>query len=482
MDETDNATKRPAKTWDKRLVWIAVGLFVLMIFAAIMLLYSSDAGRLSYEATKAELEADGFELDWEEWIPEVPPEHDNLILGAIMEPARENLNAGALPAAESWREAWPAWDEVGAASNDLREIFVDWGQVDPAKLVTNEPIIGDSWDALSSTLEPYRELLAELRKTMAERPRSMLPGDYSDPFASPFPSFYVVRAWTRLLAAEGALAVQQGNGDLVLANVRAIARLVNLNEGQELFINAMVETHVRSFRGTLLITGIEAGIFSNEQLEQIIYSLADDPPLASLTRAFEGELAAVDAGMNAAFEELANDPSTIARMGGSSTPPWLFALFPDDVLWRMLERCLVHHSAMQAPLREAYGRVDYAEFEAAWDRIDAMLENPFPFDYLAALILPATNHVLAQTLEAQTWVNFIRMAAALELYRRETGAYPNALREVEGAFIEALPEHPVIGEAYRYQRVAEDCFRLESFGPDGAPGGGDDVVYELEAP
>jgi hypothetical protein len=84
-------------------------------------------------------------------------------------------------------------------------------------------------------------------------------------------------------------------------------------------------------------------------------------------------------------------------------------------------------------------------------------------------------------LNSQTILDHMRLAAVLELHRRETGAYPDSLEAVSGRLPDGAPRDRATGASYGYRRLAEGGFVLWGRGLDQVDNGGTpgpDVVWE----
>jgi hypothetical protein len=84
-------------------------------------------------------------------------------------------------------------------------------------------------------------------------------------------------------------------------------------------------------------------------------------------------------------------------------------------------------------------------------RIDAM-KGVKPWNIFAHLLLPALSRMRVNGEQCRTRVLLLRLAVALELYRRETGVYPDSLRWlVQDKYIPAVPTDPFSGRPIRYR-------------------------------
>ena len=68
------------------------------------------------------------------------------------------------------------------------------------------------------------------------------------------------------------------------------------------------------------------------------------------------------------------------------------------------------------------------------------------------------------------------IANAIDLYRAEQQRLPDALSDLRPKYLKDLHRDPWMHE-YRYTHDARG-FAVFSLGPDGAPGGGDDILFQ----
>jgi hypothetical protein len=84
-------------------------------------------------------------------------------------------------------------------------------------------------------------------------------------------------------------------------------------------------------------------------------------------------------------------------------------------------------------------------------------------------------------LNSQTTLDHMRLAAVLELHRRETGHYPDSLDAVSTRLPGGEPRDLATGEPYGYRRLPEGTFVLWGRGIDQVDNGGNpdqDVVWD----
>jgi hypothetical protein len=91
---------------------------------------------------------------------------------------------------------------------------------------------------------------------------------------------------------------------------------------------------------------------------------------------------------------------------------------------------------------------------------------------VARALLPALNHIIVRSAEAQTAANQATIACALERYRLANGNFPETLNALTPKFIAQLPVDRIDGQPMRYRRANDGQFVLYSVGWNEKDDGG----------
>jgi hypothetical protein len=94
---------------------------------------------------------------------------------------------------------------------------------------------------------------------------------------------------------------------------------------------------------------------------------------------------------------------------------------------------------------------------------------------LAASLAPALAQFARKSVVVHAQNKMAALACALELCRRATGNYPQALEELVPAYLPRLPVDPATGRGFRYEPQSGGSYQLFSIGledlqPNGLPG------------
>src|SRR5207247_2411812 len=82
----------------------------------------------------------------------------------------------------------------------------------------------------------------------------------------------------------------------------------------------------------------------------------------------------------------------------------------------------------------------------------AGLMEPSVYNVLARMIAPAVEKMGSKAARAQTTVKLAEVACALERFRAARGSYPKALAELAPVFLTVIPNDPMTGQPFQYER------------------------------
>lgn len=355
-----------------------------------------------------------------------------------------------------------------AASERLRLVTAGGG-------VPKERVDGDlakartlgAWRALLGTedllahLDRYASVLDEIA-VAARRPSSR----YSPRLGR---VSWLVRATQLLrLRAEARMERGQASGaanDLV--TILGLARGISAESGllDQLVAAAITERGVQVLRN-----GYVTGIWSKTELLALDENLARLDLVGGGWRSFRLELAFGTAAIRQVIEQpngavsnqvYGDHQSFSANLLLRACPSgWFFQQLASDTLVYLDEFL----PAYDAKTR----RVNYAPLPAWKER----LKYPPLRRVFSPLRLPDVAIFYDQFVAGQTRVDLARTAIALDLWRREHGAYPESLAELPGAAQGVGGLHDLVtGELFHYRKTGA-TFLLYATGPDGIDNGG----------
>jgi len=130
-----------------------------------------------------------------------------------------------------------------------------------------------------------------------------------------------------------------------------------------------------------------------------------------------------------------------------------------------------------AHLRTFYDLAEETAHVPAWELLGPAepakiwLKELPKWDVVSRVLFPALKRARGAYELCRAEVRMLRIAAALEAFRRAKGKYPAALNELKGGLLRELPVDPFNGRDFRY-RVQNNVWTLYSIGEDLKDDGG----------
>jgi hypothetical protein len=314
-------------------------------------------------------------------------------------------------------------------------------------------------------LKVCEPVLAELRGASLRRYcRFDVPyEDWSGPIqsnvmVSTLNHYVVIKGLYRVLSlrAEAELAASQS--EQALEDVNLMFRLEDGLKDEPLLMSQLV--HYACI--TVLLQPVAQGLaehrWSDAQLRALQERLGQTDLLASTVRSFYGER---DICANPFFVNFNSDiGAPMTRLG-----------------WNRLEQ-LNFNRAFQEVLLPRIDLVERRIDPAVGHACDLAMSNyPSRGAFLhhcifATMMLPALFHAPQYAAIAQTDVDLLTVACALERYRLAEGTYPDQLASLAPRFIATLPHDIINGQPLKYRRTDNGKFVLYSVGWNEKDDGG----------
>jgi hypothetical protein len=427
MTEPAEALLPRRRRW-RRLLLLLVPLALLAV-AWFCLVFASNQ-----RLRRAVAEADRLDPHWR---------LDDLLAERAAVPDGENAALTVLAAAGSMPPDWPALPPSVARSLDHLE--------------PNESVNDAQAAALRAELGRVAAVLQEARK-LADQSRGCWPGGLRA---------LDVKVVARLLSADALLRAREGDLDGALASCRAL-----LNAGRSAgdepsltpqLVRAATDAQAAD-QGEYVLGQGEPSEAALAALQELLAGEAEEP---LLTIGLRGERARADRFL----EAVGHGDMTIRQMvaayrGPPTTRLWVGR---DDLLYlpgmvtdsraALLERMtrLVELSRLSPP--EQRGPLAELAAQPKDERLLVRVEAP------AALARYAE-----QLWSSQARLRCAATALAAERYRHRHGRWPEALDELTGEFLRAVPLDPFDGRPLRYSKD-DGGVVVYSVGPDGKEGG-----------
>jgi hypothetical protein len=314
------------------------------------------------------------------------------------------------------------------------------------------------------SVEQVRQVLAgtegalSLVRFAAALPRCRFPVDWEAGAGALLPHYPQLIILSRLLAAHAIVAAYDGKPAEASADILAIVRLTRHYATEPILVGQVVQfacltTAIRSLNRVMQLTALSEA--ESRQLEQALAQV-------ELYGPFERAVVAERCLGLWAFDLAREDPAKLqAYMGGGNNPLcWISRRLGalGDPLLKLDELCYLRAMTREVALAKQRGRLapdPYIEESAI-----------LPWHTVTRFILPALGGAMEKRDHATAEVALARWGLALHVYRQRSGEYPASLAVVDGLFGGKLPQDPLTGVAFAYQRQGEG-FVLYSPGAGG---------------
>jgi hypothetical protein len=262
----------------------------------------------------------------------------------------------------------------------------------------------------------------------------------------------VVKALFQVLSLHASAELAAGRTDLALEDVNMMFRVEDGLKDEPLLISQLVAYTTTALLLKPIAEGLAERRWSGAQLHSLQERLGQTDLLASTVRAFYGE----------------RDMLAKPFFSGSRFVP---------SGWGRLEELNLNRAFQEVLLP----RLNLAEREinpAVGHACDLAMSNYPPtrafihHRFLASMMLPALFRAPQHAAVAQSDVDLLMVACALERYRLAEGSYPDQLASLAPRFIAALPHDIINGQPLKYRRTANGKFVLYSVGWNEKDDGG----------
>ncbi len=326
-----------------------------------------------------------------------------------------------------------------------------------------------------SKFEGNRQLLI----AAAARPQARFWINYDAGFAMLLPHLVRVKAGCQYLALHASAALQAGDRQTAIEDVKLMFRLLDSIRGEPILISHLVRMAAMQLALGPVWEGLADRRWSETDLRTIAGELGKVDFLADYHFAMRGERAcdvwAVDyvrrAGIQALGETVEQDPSARPTEWEKSLGRTFFRLMPAG--WfdqNKLSLCTLQENCFLAAVDLEQRMIPPARIQQSSAVLSQLKSSPYGL--LARLLLPALTRSAERCARAQTAADLARVACALEQYRLARGQFPEALDALAPAYIEKLPQDVINGRPLNYRRTEDGQFVLYSVGWNESDDGG----------
>jgi hypothetical protein len=468
-----NETPKDKRGW-RILRRILISLAILATLIAIFYTEEDWRGKRAWENCKHELEAKGEVLDWNAYIPPPVPDDQNFFKAPKM-------------------QEWFVGKHNGRGSTELSRRLQSTNGTLTASFGTKSLITtaeaAKNYLAWSDQFEPDFNLI---RETL-NRPYARISGDYTQPYAVPYPNFLTTRVVAQMLAQRAHCYFLLNQPEQVLRELTLMHDMCRLLEGAPTgkpmtLVAAMINVAVHGLYVNTIAEGFQRQAWQEPQLVALQNQLGKVDLLPFVAEAFRAERVVE----TYTFEK--TPPAVIANqfisLTGDKTNLWQRLKTPFYTFLTFAPRGWVYqnmviHGRLLENMLNSYDLTNDlifpSEANKVADEIHA-LKKWAPYSFLEAISLPNFTRATQTLAYNQTQVNEARIACALERYRLAHGEYPETLDALVPQFIEKLP-HDIIGgqpsqgsgstsQPLHYRRTADGKFLLYSVGWNEIDDGG----------
>lgn len=431
----------------KTVLWrTAIAVAILAILLGAFYADQNARGLSHWKQIEHEINARGVSVNWDDYIPAMPPTNDNFFAAPMMAEWFQRNNGSSGPTTSV---------PLGSLLNN------------PDNLV--DLIDGTSasnylaWNAgFDSQFKLIREALA--------RPAARMIGDYHKPFEVPIPNFVTYRALGQVLAHRAKCHLVLDQPDRALDD---LTFLYNLNrapvkDGKPvLLVTSMVHAGILQLYVNAIARGLDARAWGEPELATLQSQLTNIRLLPLLVTGFETERAAACRHVDSSIDDLLRSPKTprqLTQLGWQFLPQgWLDE---NKVLVAEIEEQMIEAI-------DATNQIVSATKALATNvRANNAFQHTRPWNFIAAICVPNFTKAAETVARQQTWVDQAQIVCALERYRLLNGQYPPTLATLIPQFIDKIPKDVITGKPINYARKGDQDFLLYSVGWNEVDDGG----------
>ena len=326
-------------------------------------------------------------------------------------------------------------------------------------------------------LSKYDALVEELR-VACERPHSRFPIRYEDGFSALLPHLARMKGINQFLTLRAAAELEAGRIEQAAADVRLAMRVAELMRDEPLLISQLVRLAQIQIALTPMWEGVADHRWTDAQLTGFEQQLSRMDLLADYRHGMRGERAFCSWTIDYMRRERRMDlldmgsdsnRGPFERMFGSA----LFHLVPGG--WFDQNKASVgrmHLDLILPAVNPEARQVSPAKVDEMASTLDQRLRQRSPYNFFAALLLPALTKASTRAAQGQAAVDLARVACALERHRLARGQYPEMLDALAPQFIAKIPHDVINGQPFKYRRMDDGAFKLYSVGWNEKDDGG----------
>lgn len=452
------------------------------------------SGRRAWDQTKRELLAKGEPLSLTEIIPAEIPDEQNFFAAPVWkdmtdlvpkndpyggsvwiaskDPEKRKLNAfrqalskngnSVLTQMGMGKSRRGAFLSAEPRNLDTAASFYRENQMAPSGLSSAETVLA-ALDAAQPELEAILQA--------ASRPAARFPTHYEDGPAASMEHNTTLLSIGQYLALRTSAEMASGRGTAAMSDIFLLLRLADAPQNEPFLISQLVRVALVQISIGSVWEGLAFGCWTEAELEEIELRLAQMDLSKDLAHALRGERANFNQTMemgkkDSRFLKMFLHPQTQEDQSSFSIG-WriAFAAYPEGWFFENLAFC---NRFMQRAIDLAEtGSYSAEKWKPLWSELEKN-RNSHPVIYLlSTMALSSIVDVEQRFAEAETRLRQALIACALERYKLAHREIPESLTSLVPSFLPDIPNDPMTGNPFHYQRETEGNFMLWSVGPNG---------------
>ena len=430
----------------KTLLWrAAIAVAILVIILGAFFADQNARGRRDWQKVEQEINARGGSLNWDDYIPHVPPTNENFFAAPMMAEWFERATTS------SPRTGRPLYNSLDNPNTSI-DAF--------------DAISASNYLAWGATLEPQFNLIREALK----RPAAHLDGDYQKPFSEPLPNYVTYRTLSQVLSHQARCHLALNQPDKALDDLTLLRDLnfTLVKDGKPMMlVSPMVHVAITRLYVNAIADGLDSHTWREPELAVLQNQLAEIhlPPL--LVISFQTERAGACRMIDQYVGELWQSRSQLRSF---TDLRWCFLpqgwLDQNKILVAELEEQMIESVNLTNQT------ISPAQAKATNVRANDAFRRTTTQNFIAGQCVPNFTKAAAVVARNQTWVDQAQIVCALERHRLRHGQYPPTLAALVPAFISQLPQDIITGQPMIYLGKDGQSFLLYSVGWNEADDGG----------
>lgn len=448
--------------------------FVLAIIALIVFFYVEEnwRGAHAWAVTKAKWEAKGESFDYKKFIPPPIPDDQNLAALPLfqMEPATHSD--------EPFYARPVALEKAMRKSSDyVLPLTGNWQRGELPDRKTIQDAIAAEYAAVFKGIKPPQDTLAQFDALYApitalscesSRPVFLLKAHYeiSPPFSRPLGAIADGIGLSRILTLHAVLAFQDQRSDLALGDIETNYKILEGIKRDPTLVGGLVAIGIAAITDDAIYGGLAQHDWSDAQLVELEHTLEPIDWLADSQFAMRSEAAETAANI----DYFKRQPRSKQFHMIAVPFPWLDGWL-DQNKRQFIDFHLDQLSTVDPHSHRAFPKISL-ELANNILRDSDKWKSKLPWNFWFSMAAKGEVHLVQKYVEAQVWLDEVRIACALERFHLAHGTYPSSLEALVPTYMDAVPHDIINGNPYRYQLRPDGTFLLYSVGWNEKDDGG----------